>query len=172
MKKLSVVIANRHQTSISLEEEFLDALKSISEEKKLSLNQLITEIDSMREHENLSSAIRVYILQHLFGKVLGKVVEFVVLTLEIHDYKAVELIYLAHIHNIRLFNILTAVKIARYRLGNSVRHARNLVYDSKLAAVEFFLPYIICYDLCLLRTADNVLGEGVYNKALHSTLRL
>lgn len=64
MKKLSVVIANRHQTSISLEEEFLDALKSISEEK-LSLNQLITEIDSMREHENLSSAIRVYILQHL-----------------------------------------------------------------------------------------------------------
>ena len=65
MKKLSVVIANRHQTSISLEEEFLDALKSISEEKKLSLNQLITEIDSMREHENLSSAIRVYILQHL-----------------------------------------------------------------------------------------------------------
>lgn len=65
MKKLSVVIANRHQTSISLEEEFLDALKSIAEEKKLSLNQLITEIDSMREHENLSSAIRVYILQHL-----------------------------------------------------------------------------------------------------------
>ena len=47
MKKLSVVIANRHQTSISLEEEFLDALKSISEEKKLSLNQLITEIESM-----------------------------------------------------------------------------------------------------------------------------
>lgn len=65
MKKLSVVIANRHQTSISLEEEFLDALKSIAEEKKLSINQLITEIDSMREHENLSSAIRVYILQHL-----------------------------------------------------------------------------------------------------------
>lgn len=65
MKKLSVVIANRHQTSISLEEEFLDALKSIAERKRLSLNQLITEIDSMREHENLSSAIRVYILQHL-----------------------------------------------------------------------------------------------------------
>ena len=110
--------------------------------------------------------------QYLFGKVLGKVVEFVVLTLEIHDYKAVELIYLAHIHNICLLDILTAVKIARYRLGNSVRHARNLVYDSKLAAVEFFLPYIICYDRCLLRTADNVLGEGIYNKALHSTLRL
>lgn len=65
MKKLSVVIANRHQTSISLEEEFLDALKSIAEEKKLSLNQLITEIDSMREYENLSSAIRVYILKEL-----------------------------------------------------------------------------------------------------------
>lgn len=65
MKKLSVVIANRHQTSISLEEEFLDALKSIAEKKRLSLNQLITEIDSRREHENLSSAIRVYILKEL-----------------------------------------------------------------------------------------------------------
>lgn len=65
MKKLSVVIANRHQTSISLEEEFLDELKNIADKKGLSLNQLITEIDSMREHENLSSAIRVYILKEL-----------------------------------------------------------------------------------------------------------
>ena len=65
MKKFSVIIAGRHQTSISLEAEFIDELKKIAQEKNMTINQLITEIDSKREHENLSSAIRVYILKHL-----------------------------------------------------------------------------------------------------------
>lgn len=68
MKKISVIIANRHQTSISLEEEFWQELQDIAKEKKSTINQLITEIDSKREHENLSSAIRVYILKHLKKK--------------------------------------------------------------------------------------------------------
>ncbi len=65
MKKLSVIIAGRHQTSISLEAEFIDELKKIAQENNMTINQLVTEIDSKREHENLSSAIRVYILKHL-----------------------------------------------------------------------------------------------------------
>ncbi len=65
MKKLSVIIAGRHQTSISLEAEFIDGLKKIAQENNMTINQLVTEIDSKREHENLSSAIRVYILKHL-----------------------------------------------------------------------------------------------------------
>lgn len=65
MKKLSVIIAGRHQTSISLEAEFIDELKNIAQENNMTINQLVTEIDSKREHENLSSAIRVYILKHL-----------------------------------------------------------------------------------------------------------
>ena len=65
MKKLSVIIAGRHQTSISLEAEFIDELKKIAQEKNMAINQLVTEIDSKREHGNLSSAIRVYILKHL-----------------------------------------------------------------------------------------------------------
>ena len=65
MKKLSVIIAGRHQTSISLEAEFIDELKKIAQENSMTINQLVTEIDSKREHENLSSAIRVYILKHL-----------------------------------------------------------------------------------------------------------
>ena len=68
MKKISVIIANRHQTSISLEEEFWQELQDIAKEKKSTINQLVTEIDSKREHENLSSAIRVYILKHLKNK--------------------------------------------------------------------------------------------------------
>ncbi len=65
MKKISVIIAGRHQTSISLEDEFWLELQSIAKEKSLTINQIVTEIDSIREHENLSSAIRVYILKHL-----------------------------------------------------------------------------------------------------------
>lgn len=65
MKKISVIIANRHQTSISLEQEFWDEFQKIAQEKNLSINQLVTEIDSKRELENLSSAIRIYILNYL-----------------------------------------------------------------------------------------------------------
>ena len=65
MKKLSVIIAGRHQTSISLEAEFIDELKKIAQENNMTINQLVTDIDSKREHGNLSSAIRVYILKHL-----------------------------------------------------------------------------------------------------------
>ena len=68
MKKISVIISGRHSTSISLEEEFWIELQNISKEKCLSINQLVTEIDSLREKENLSSAIRIYILRHLKNK--------------------------------------------------------------------------------------------------------
>lgn len=65
MKKISVIIAGRHQTSISLEDEFWLELQAIAKEKSLTINQIVTKIDSIRKHENLSSAIRVYILKHL-----------------------------------------------------------------------------------------------------------
>lgn len=65
MQKISVIIANRHSTSISLEDEFWQEFKQIAAAKKVSVNQLVTEIDNARKHENLSSAIRVYILNFL-----------------------------------------------------------------------------------------------------------
>lgn len=64
MIKISVLIANRHATSITIEEEFFEALLDIAAEKKLSRNQLITLIDSTRTTDNLSSAIRIYIMQY------------------------------------------------------------------------------------------------------------
>ncbi len=60
MRKRSVVIAG-HRTSVSIEAPFWDALKDIAGRRGVSLNRLITEIDETRE-ENLSSAIRVYVL--------------------------------------------------------------------------------------------------------------
>ncbi len=68
MKKRSVNI-HGHQTSISLEEEFWDALKTEADKQNLSLNKLIAKIDDARTPDyNLSSAIRVYILKSLTAK--------------------------------------------------------------------------------------------------------
>ncbi len=68
MHKQSVIIANRHETSISLEDEFFAELQLISKEKNLSINQIVTLIDSERVVDNLSSAIRIYILKYVKEK--------------------------------------------------------------------------------------------------------
>ena len=65
MKKRSVTIAG-HSTSITLEDAFWSALKTVAERDNLSLNKLITHIDDTRKNtDNLSSAIRIYILNDL-----------------------------------------------------------------------------------------------------------
>lgn len=64
MLKVSVLIASRHATSISIEDEFYQELLKISKEQGISRNQLITKIDRERDQENLSSAIRLYILNY------------------------------------------------------------------------------------------------------------
>ena len=68
MKKISVLIANQHSTSISLEEEFFVELKNIANQQNISLNKLITRIDTERTNENLSSALRVYVLDFYKNK--------------------------------------------------------------------------------------------------------
>ncbi len=59
--KRSVSIAG-HRTSISLEEPFWEILRQIAEREKISLQALIGRIDSERGEQNLSSAIRVFVL--------------------------------------------------------------------------------------------------------------
>lgn len=65
MKKISVVIAGRHSTSICLEEEFFFELKRIAYIRHQSLNDLITEIDKNKRTTNLSSAIRIFVLKEV-----------------------------------------------------------------------------------------------------------
>jgi predicted DNA-binding ribbon-helix-helix protein len=60
--KRSVSIAG-HSTSVSLEEAFWDALREIARERASSVQALIGEIDSRRAGQNLSSAIRVFVLE-------------------------------------------------------------------------------------------------------------
>jgi predicted DNA-binding ribbon-helix-helix protein len=65
MKKRSVSIKG-HSTSLSLEDEFWDALKYIAKSENKSIAALIAEIDASRQiANNLSSAIRVFIFKRL-----------------------------------------------------------------------------------------------------------
>lgn len=68
MKKISILIAGQHQTSICLEEEFLQAFDDICQIQGKSRNSIITEIDKERGNKNLSSAIRVFVLNYYIGK--------------------------------------------------------------------------------------------------------
>ena len=59
--KHSIVIAG-HRTSISLEDAFWNALKEIANDEDLSLATLVAQIDAARGSANLSSALRVFVL--------------------------------------------------------------------------------------------------------------
>jgi predicted DNA-binding ribbon-helix-helix protein len=61
--KRSIVIAG-HKTSVSLEDAFWKGLKEIAGDRDLTLSDLVATIDSERQHGNLSSAIRLFVLDH------------------------------------------------------------------------------------------------------------
>ncbi|MSP48816.1 MAG: aryl-sulfate sulfotransferase [Alphaproteobacteria bacterium] len=65
--KRSVVVAG-HRTSVSLEGPFWDELKRIAESRRVSLNQLVAEVDGRREG-NLSSALRLLVLDTLKAEI-------------------------------------------------------------------------------------------------------
>jgi predicted DNA-binding ribbon-helix-helix protein len=69
--KRSIVIAG-HRTSVSLEDAFWKALKEIAQARHASLAELIGTIDDQRQTGNhtgnLSSAIRVFVLDHYRGR--------------------------------------------------------------------------------------------------------
>jgi len=61
--KRSIVIAG-HKTSVSLEDAFWKGLKEIAGGRDMTLSELVAAIDSERRHGNLSSAIRLFVLDH------------------------------------------------------------------------------------------------------------
>jgi predicted DNA-binding ribbon-helix-helix protein len=63
IKKRSVDIAG-HRTSLTLEAAFWRALKRLAAQDRISVNKLVERIDRSRQG-NLSSAIRVYVLERL-----------------------------------------------------------------------------------------------------------
>ena len=60
--KRSIVIAG-HKTSVSLEDAFWSGLKQIASGRDHTLSEMVATIDSERAHGNLSSAIRLFVLE-------------------------------------------------------------------------------------------------------------
>jgi predicted DNA-binding ribbon-helix-helix protein len=61
VKKRSIMIA-KHKTSVSLEAQFWESLKEIAKERNETVSELIAGIDAHRSFSNLSSAIRLFVL--------------------------------------------------------------------------------------------------------------
>jgi predicted DNA-binding ribbon-helix-helix protein len=61
--KRSIVIAG-HKTSVSLEDAFWQGLKQIAAERTMTLSDMVASIDTDRRHGNLSSAIRLFVLDY------------------------------------------------------------------------------------------------------------
>jgi predicted DNA-binding ribbon-helix-helix protein len=68
--KRSIVIAG-HKTSVSLEDAFWKSLKEIAVGRHTTLSDLVAAIDTGRQHGNLSSAIRLFVLDHYQAKING-----------------------------------------------------------------------------------------------------
>jgi predicted DNA-binding ribbon-helix-helix protein len=56
------VVVNDHKTSISLEDAFWSCLNEIAQAQGVTVSQTVTEIEKSRQEGNLSSAIRLFVL--------------------------------------------------------------------------------------------------------------
>jgi predicted DNA-binding ribbon-helix-helix protein len=61
--KRSIVLAG-NKTSVSLEDAFWQDLKDIAKTERRTLSDLVGSIDIDREHGNLSSTLRLFVLSH------------------------------------------------------------------------------------------------------------
>jgi predicted DNA-binding ribbon-helix-helix protein len=61
--KRSILIAGR-KTGVSVEDAFWNGLKEIAADRSMTRSDLVTTINSKRKHNNISSAIRLFVLDH------------------------------------------------------------------------------------------------------------
>ena len=59
--KRSIMVAG-HKTSVSLEDAFWNGLREIARERHMRLSEVVAEIDAQRQLGNLSSAVRLFVL--------------------------------------------------------------------------------------------------------------
>src|SRR5215475_5405003 len=72
--KRSIVVGG-HKTSVSLEGPFWTSMKEISQQLSVTLSELVSEIDANRQQSNLSSAIRLFVLDHFKSRSEGPAAE-------------------------------------------------------------------------------------------------
>jgi predicted DNA-binding ribbon-helix-helix protein len=68
--KRSVVI-NHHKTSVSLEDAFWKGIKQIAAARNMTLSDLVASVNGDRRQGNLSSALRLFVLEHYRAKANG-----------------------------------------------------------------------------------------------------
>ena len=56
---------DRHKTGVSLEDQFWEALREIATERGSTLGDLVGSINADRRKGNLSSAVRLFVLNHV-----------------------------------------------------------------------------------------------------------
>ena len=61
--KRSISVAG-HKTNVSLEDAFWTGLRDIAQSRDTAVSALVADIDLHRQHANLSSAIRLFVLEH------------------------------------------------------------------------------------------------------------
>jgi predicted DNA-binding ribbon-helix-helix protein len=69
--KRSVMI-DGHKTSICLEDAFWSSLKAIAQAQGATVAQTVTTIDETRKQSNLSSAVRLFVLDYVRNGQMGK----------------------------------------------------------------------------------------------------
>src|ERR1700730_11500172 len=79
--KRSVVLRG-HKTSVSVEDAFWNSVKAIAASGQMSVPELLAAIDSERHHGNLSSAIRLFVLNFYREQLLDR--------LDIRDKRAIQ----------------------------------------------------------------------------------
>jgi predicted DNA-binding ribbon-helix-helix protein len=62
------IVLDGHKTSVSLEDAFWTDLKEIAHFQGVTLSKLVAGIDASRKQSNLSSAIRIFVLEHFHNK--------------------------------------------------------------------------------------------------------
>jgi predicted DNA-binding ribbon-helix-helix protein len=58
------IILSGHKTSVSLEDPYWNGLKEIASKRNQTLSELVAGIDDKRTFGNLSSAVRLFVLNH------------------------------------------------------------------------------------------------------------
>ena len=66
------IMIDGHKTSISLEDAFWSGLKEIADAERTTVSELVAKIDKTRKQGNLSSAVRLFVLDRVRNGQTGK----------------------------------------------------------------------------------------------------
>ncbi|MGB8281161.1 MAG: ribbon-helix-helix domain-containing protein [Pseudolabrys sp.] len=66
------IMIDGHKTSISLEDAFWSSLKEIAHAEGATVSELVAKIDETRKQGNLSSAVRLFVLDRVRNGQMGQ----------------------------------------------------------------------------------------------------